>query len=66
MILTKTPTACGRRRRREGAVPILEPIKRRFIFKSSITGKDFSAAFARDNPGTTFRQSVIEPPKKKP
>jgi hypothetical protein len=47
------------------AVPIPEPIKRRFIYKSSITGKDVSAAFAKYNPDTTFRQSVVEPPKKK-
>jgi hypothetical protein len=46
------------------AVPIPEPSKRRFIYKSSMTGKDVSAAFAKDNPDTTFRQSVVEPSKK--
>jgi hypothetical protein len=50
--------------KKQPVVPVPKPIKRRFIFKSSITGKDVSAAFAKDNPDTTFRQSVIEPPKK--
>ena len=46
------------------AVPISEPIKRRFIWKSSTTGKDVSAGFARGNPNTTYRQNVVDPTKK--
>jgi hypothetical protein len=47
------------------AVPMPAPIKRKFVYKSSITGKDVRAEYAKDNPDTTFRQSVDEPPKKK-